>query len=182
MQEFLGTIQLLRKRVAPNNLRHAVVNQSCVAQTPDNRRVRLDTSRPPLDMRPYRFYNDPIFIIGCIAYALNRWCFKPLIPLEFLHSYFNDLWLIPCALPPVLWLHSRLGLRPRDTPPSVSEVALHLVGWSIICEWIGPRLITHATADPMDILAYAIGGLVAVLWWSRDAVYADPHPLAPIRS
>lgn len=116
-------------------------------------------------MTSFRYVRDPLFLLSCIAYAVNRWLIKPHLHHGFFHSYFNDCWLIPCALPPVLWLHRRLGLRNDDRPPQVSEIIFHLVFWSVFFEWIGPRFISRATGDPRDVLAYAAGAVVAGLWW-----------------
>ena len=55
-------------------------------------------------MPRFRYLGDPLFLTGCAAYAGNRWLIKPVIAWPFLQGHFNDLWLIPCALPPVLWL------------------------------------------------------------------------------
>lgn len=119
-------------------------------------------------MRPFRYLRDPLFIVGCFAYAINRWLVKPHVHTGFFHSHFNDCWLIPCALPPILWLHRKLGLRPHDAPPQVSEILFHLVFWSLLFEWIGPKFVPHTTGDPLDALAYAAGALVAGLWWHHE--------------
>src|ERR1044071_2652684 len=119
-------------------------------------------------MRPFGYLRDPLFILGCTSYALNRWWIKPHAHAGLFHSYFNDFWLIPCALPPVLWLHRRLGLRTHDAPPRISEIVLHLAFWSLLFEWVGPRFLAHATGDPGDALAYALGALLAGLWWHRQ--------------
>jgi hypothetical protein len=118
-------------------------------------------------MRRFLYCRDPLFLIGCVAYAFNRWVLKPHTTSHFLHGYFNDLWLIPCALPPILWLHRRLGLRGDDGFPRVSEIALHLVFWSVLFEYIGPKIMPHTVGDPFDVLAYAVGAVVAGLWWHR---------------
>src|SRR5439155_1017652 len=47
--------------------------------------------------------------ISPIAEAAHRWGLKPRLHSLFLHGYFNALFLIPCALPPILWLHRRFG-------------------------------------------------------------------------
>ncbi len=98
---------------------------------------------------------------------MNRWLLKPHLRVEFLHSHFNDLWLIPCALPLVLWLHRQLGWRADDAPPRWGEIALHFVVWSLLFEVIGPHLM-RVTGDPLDVLAYAAGGLGAGLWWESS--------------
>jgi hypothetical protein len=121
-------------------------------------------------MRRFLYWRDPLFLIGCTAYALNRWLLKPHLASRFLHGYFNDLWLIPCALPPLLWLHRRLGLRANDDFPRLSEIALHFAFWSFLFEYLGPKFMPHTVGDPLDVLAYAAGAIVAAIWWrSRDA-------------
>ena len=125
-------------------------------------------------MPRFTYLRDPAFLAGCALYALNRWVFKPLCPGPFLHGYFNDLWLIPCALPAVLWVHRQLGLRSHDAMPRPAEIALHLVTWSVICEAIGPALVRGACGDPWDVAAYAAGAVLAGLWWNRPQRQAAP--------
>ena len=116
-----------------------------------------------------------LFWIGCAAYAVNRWVLKPIDPNPFLHSHFADLWLVPCALPLILYLHQRMGWR-DDGPPTRAEIVAHLLPWSVLFEWVGPHFWPHATADAWDVVCYATGGLIAWLWWHRA-----PRP-APIRA
>jgi len=118
-------------------------------------------------MRRFRYLADPLFLAGCAAYTINRWGLKPLIHSLFLHGYFNDLFLIPCALPPILWFHRRFGLRNHDDPPRLTEISFHLIVWSILFEWIGPNLMRHSTGDPLDVAAYATGALLAFFVWQR---------------
>ncbi len=51
--------------------------------------------------------------------------------------------------------------------PKAGEIFAHLVGWSILFEFIGPRVMRHATGDGWDVVAYAAGGLVSFVWWHR---------------
>lgn len=120
-------------------------------------------------VRSFRFHRDGLFLAGCAAYLLNRLLLKPHVHSAFLHSQFNDLWLIPCALPLVLWFHRKLGWRGAEAP-SLLEVIGHLLLWSILFEWLGPHLIRHATGDPLDVACYWIGGLAAWAWWNRAAL------------
>ena len=119
-------------------------------------------------MRRFLYLRDPLFLVGCAAYAINRWLVKPHYPSGFFHGTFNDLWLIPCALPPILWLQRKLGARNHDLPPTMREVVFHLVFWSVLCEWIGPYLSSRATGDPDDVFAYAIGAMLAFCWWRKE--------------
>jgi hypothetical protein len=126
-------------------------------------------------VKPFGFWRDQLFLTGCAAYAVNRWLLKPHCRLPFLHSHFNDLWLIPCALPLLLYVHWRMDLR-HDRPPTIGEVTAHLAIWSALFEWWGPRLLPAATGDGWDVLCYWVGGLAAWLWWNRAAIVRRPLP------
>src|SRR5579862_8807965 len=117
-------------------------------------------------MRSFSYLRDPLFLLGCVAYAINRWLLKPHFTSPFLHSYFNDLFLIPCALPPMLLLQHWAGLRPEFQPTRLREIFFHLAVWSVLFEYIGPRICAHAVGDPWDVVAYSVGAIVAAIWWS----------------
>ena len=135
---------------------------------------------PSAKMPRFHYFRDAMFLLGCMAYGINRFFIKPHALPGFMMFHFNDLWLIPCALPPVLWLHRRLGLRSQDVPPQLGEITGHLVFWSLLFEWIIPQ-ITHASGDPADVAAYAAGAVIAGLWWNRllrgHQRGRSPHPL-----
>ncbi len=115
----------------------------------------------------FRYLRDGLFVTTCSLYALNRWVLKPRIHSLFLHDHFNDLLLIPCALPPLLLMQRWLKLRLHDQPPSAAEIGLYLLVWSILFEWIGPHIMPWTVGDPWDVVAYVVGGVVAGLWWHR---------------
>ena len=127
-------------------------------------------------MRAFRYLHDPLFLSGCAAYALNRCLLKPHLHSAFLHSHFNDLLLIPCALPPVLLAQRWLKLRFHDEPPRAGEIIFQLLIWSILFEWIGPHFMPHTTGDPLDVAAYVAGGLLAGLWWQRHQLLPRHAP------
>jgi ubiquinone/menaquinone biosynthesis C-methylase UbiE len=115
-------------------------------------------------VRRFGYVFDPLFLICCSLYAANRWLIKPHSHIVFFHSWFNDLWLIPCALPPVLLVQRWLGLRIHDEPPTAGEIAAHLVGWSILFEVIGPHIM-RTVGDPWDAVAYTFGAVVGFICW-----------------
>ena len=88
-----------------------------------------------------------------------------------MRSYFNDVLLIPCALPWVLWGHALLGWRDWDRRPTGAEIVGHLAVWALIAEGLGPRLFAHAVADWGDVAAYAAGACLAAFWWR----FSCPH-------
>jgi hypothetical protein len=110
-------------------------------------------------------------------YAFNRWVMIPRVHSPFLRYHFNDMLLMPCALPPLLWFQRLLKLRDHDDMPTVGEIGLYLFVWSILFEVIGPHIMKRATGDPWDVVAYVVGGIGAGLWWHRHKVaeFARAH-------
>ena len=118
-------------------------------------------------MKRFRYALDPLCVAACALYALNRFVIKPHVGPGFFHSHFNDLLLIPAALPFLLWIYRILGWR-HDAAPDAREVAWHTVLWAAICEGVGPLVFSrYGTADWLDVVAYAAGAAVAWMIWSR---------------
>ena len=116
-------------------------------------------------MKRFGFVFDPLFLICCALYATNRWWIKPHFHSAFFHNWFNDLLLIPCALPLLLLIQYWLGLREHDGAPTFWEVASHVIGWSILFEVIGPHLLP-TTGDPLMRQLTQLAGL----WHGRGGV------------
>ena len=125
-------------------------------------------------MRTFRYGLDGLCLAACAAYGLNRWVLKPWWGGTFLHDYANDLLLIPAALPWVLWMHRRLGLRRDDRGPTGWEILLHLTLWSVLFEVVGPRFV-KVTADVWDVVAYTAGAGAAGWWWNRGGAFRPCH-------
>ena len=96
---------------------------------------------------------------------VNTGVLAPLVGGVFLRGYFNDLLLIPCALPWVLWLHYGLGWRSRSAYPSGAEIWGHCLVWGLVAEGLGPQLFAGAVRDVLDLAMYTIGAAVAHVWW-----------------
>ena len=122
---------------------------------------------PGLTLKAFPYLRDPLFVAACLLYAVNRWAVKPHVHDGFLHGQFDDLLLIPCALPPLLLAQRWLKLREHDRPPAFSEIALHLTIWSILFEVLGPHILAGTVGDPWDVVAYVAGGIFAGFWWNR---------------
>lgn len=118
-------------------------------------------------MRRFAYARDPACLLAIAAYATNRWLVPATWKGPFLRGHFDDLWLIPAALPLLLWLQRLLGTRHHDEPPRWAEIFAALAVWTLAAEVVAPHLTTRAVADPGDVAAYAAGALVAVLWWHR---------------
>jgi ubiquinone/menaquinone biosynthesis C-methylase UbiE len=127
-------------------------------------------------VRKFRYLLDPLCLLACGLYVLNRFLFREAWPTPFFLNHFNDLLLIPSALPPVLWVQRRCGVRKTDIAPQWGEIFLYLIIWSLVAEVIGPQLFPWVTGDWRDVVAYAVGGFVAGLWWN---VLGDHHAQRP---
>ncbi len=114
--------------------------------------------------------------MSCLAYAGNRWLLKPVSHSAFIQGSFNDLLLIPAALPLLLWVERKLGLRTHDRPPTVGEIGAHWLIWSITAEVVAPHLFAGSVGDIRDVIAYAVGAVVAGCWWNRH-VFARNRPI-----
>ncbi|HEY0551410.1 MAG TPA: hypothetical protein VGF13_17530 [Verrucomicrobiae bacterium] len=128
-------------------------------------------------MKRFRYVFDPLCLACCALYALNRWGIKPHTHLALFRFWFNDLLLIPCALPPLLQVYRWLQLRTHDRRPTAAEVFGHLIFWSALFEWAGPHLVRGTTGDWRDVLAYAVGGLAGFACWRirrRDELCESP--------
>ena len=127
---------------------------------------------------PFQYWRDPLCIAACTAYAVNRWLLKPHFAMgPFMRGHFADCLLIPAALPLVLWIQRRLGLRTHDGMPDGGEIFLHLAVWAFIAEGIGPWLTHHGTADWWDVASYFGGAAVCyVLWHGEKSLAARREP------
>ena len=121
-------------------------------------------------MRRFRYLGDGLFLASCSLYIFNRWLVKPLAGPDSLFAWwFNDLLLMPCAVPLCLWLERRLALRGHDRPPTGAEIVFLWALWSVLFEILGPGWFPGATGDWIDVAAYAAGGIFAWAWWNRPA-------------
>lgn len=122
-----------------------------------------------VSVKRFRYGRDSLCLGALSLYALNRWVLKALMVSSFLSGQFNDVLLIPAALPLVLWVQRGLRIRKHDRPPAWSEIGLHFLVWSVVCEGIGPWWFHHGTSDPWDVIAYAMGAGAAGFWWNQPA-------------
>jgi hypothetical protein len=116
-------------------------------------------------VKRFRYLRDPLCVAACVLYLINRAALRGHVGGMFLRGHFNDLLLIPAALPLVLWVQRRIGVRDHDARPRWSEIGLHLSVWAIAAEWLMPHLTARATGDWRDVIAYAAGAMVAGCWW-----------------
>lgn len=120
-------------------------------------------------MRRFRYGLDAVCLLACGLYAACRWLLQPHLAGTVWQGHATDFLLIPAALPPMLWVQRRLGLRAHDGFPTRDEIILHLAAWSITAEVVAPLMFRSATGDWLDVPAYASGALVAWGGWTLAA-------------
>ncbi len=129
----------------------------------------------------YRLTRDPLFIGGWCLYfglaAVQQWLSVP----AWIVAYGRDVLLVPCVLPILVILLTRMKIR-APSPPTIVEIFLAVLIWSIMFELLGPEFFDHAVADLYDILAYCAGGIIAGFYWhfcKHDRDYSDSNQSKP---
>jgi hypothetical protein len=116
----------------------------------------------------FRYLRDPLFLACVAIYFVNRWVLKRTWDAGFVHAHLNDLICIPFCVPIMLGVQRKLGLRPHDASPRTHEIVVPLMLWSLVFEVWFPTVVRFQgrfVADPLDVLHYALGALVAAVWW-----------------
>jgi hypothetical protein len=117
---------------------------------------------------PFLYLRDPLFLFCVLTYFVNRFILKSIWTSGFVHEHLNDLICIPFWVPIMLFTQRRLGFREGDGPPTPGEIVIPLIIWSWTFEIILPAtgwLGEWCVADYLDILYYALGALLAGLFW-----------------
>jgi hypothetical protein len=111
----------------------------------------------------------PLVVGAALAYGsgqlARRWLHWPLPPL--LAAYLSDLLCLPLMLSVALAMHRLLICRTGTLPRSWVVAAWLAV--SVWFEGLLPLWSVQATADPLDVVAYALGGLIFQRWLNRSA-------------
>ena len=116
----------------------------------------------------------PLVLAGAGLYLLSAAHKRKVVgPWPFwspwLTSYLADALALPLALTLALWLMRRFYFRnPAFVLPTPWIVSTWVV-FSLWFEGLLPYFSTNATADPLDVVAYALGGLVFWRWLNRPA-------------
>lgn len=137
---------------------------------------------------PFRYVADPVCLASLWLYLTNRLILKPLdLGGVISRHYLNDLLCLPLLLPMILYAQRRIGLRRHDSPPRTWEIVQHWLVFSIVFEVVIPRFpqLFRSTADPLDVVAYLVGGAIAAAFWTVTAArapieHADQAARAPL--
>jgi len=110
---------------------------------------------------------DPIFLGAVFVYTINTILIRHFgLSITVSRYYLNDFFLVPCTLPPILFILSIMKVRRRNQPATAIEVFLCLIVWSVMFELVGPQISEKATPDILDVLAYWLGGISSWFLWN----------------
>ncbi|WP_052732229.1 hypothetical protein [Hymenobacter terrenus] len=120
-------------------------------------------------MRRWPEFRQPLFVGAVLlygAYQLSRWVLHVPLPLV-LTSYLADLAALPVLLSLALTAQRRLG---NHSPSFVFPDSWLLAAWLFVSVWFEvllPHFSAQAVADPLDVVAYALGTLAFRRWLNR---------------
>ncbi|MET4106176.1 hypothetical protein [Hymenobacter sp. UYP22] len=113
----------------------------------------------------------PLFWICALLYlfsCVNRYWANWHLPAS-INSHLGDLLNLPLELTLVLWVMRRFYFR---QPSFVLPVSWIVATWLVDALWfelLMPYFKPSMTADWLDVVAYALGGLVFWRWMNRPA-------------
>lgn len=125
--------------------------------------------------RPMRYSrNDLLFFVCSIVFLLHQYGQKQqglIVPL--LDSYLDPLLCLPIVLHLMTWEHRFVYRRRQYVMPRITILG-YLVLLSLLWEFILPHWNEKMTADPWDVLCYALG---AFLYDALAKPYRYPRKL-----
>jgi len=100
-------------------------------------------------------------LISALIYLVNRGIMIPgdHVP-AFFRDYLGDILALPIYLPLSFYLSLRLDIVPENFQFSHLHILGAVILFSIIFEGIIPAIDQSSTRDPLDILAYLLGGFI----------------------
>lgn len=100
---------------------------------------------------------SPWFLIAGVAYLILLILKKTGVYFVGLSDYGADLLAMPVALSIALWVIRRSSSEQKTYRLSWTLIASGVVIFSVLFEGLFPLLSERFTADPIDVVAYALG-------------------------
>jgi hypothetical protein len=112
-------------------------------------------------MKKGKNVRHPVFIMSCILFLGHQLIQKGFgIDIPFIHSYLDDLLVMPIILTLILVERRRFfGWGENFTFSALETVGL-VLGFSLLFELAFPYLSSKFTFDWYDFIAYGLGGII----------------------
>lgn len=102
---------------------------------------------------------NPWFIAACLGWAIVFTLRRLGLPLPLFNGYINDLFAIPVIATLGLWFQREFIIKNSYYVLSPLHVIFIVIYVALIFEGLLPHLSKTYTADWVDVLLYAVGGL-----------------------
>lgn len=115
-------------------------------------------------------FKHPIFIFASLMFWINQYLEKSLgLFVPFYHAYGDDLMAMPVVFGICLQLMRWVHPAKEELIFSKTNILVGLAYFSIVFEIILPRISEVYTADPLDVLCYALGAWVFMKFMNKPA-------------
>jgi hypothetical protein len=103
-------------------------------------------------------------LVAALLYFINSWfLISRYNEINFLRDHLGDMLALPVYLPLTLYLAMRLDIVKSSFKFSAVHVLISTILFSLIFEGFLPSFVESSTRDPMDGLAYLMGGVLVYL-------------------
>lgn len=103
-------------------------------------------------------------LVAAFVYFINRWfLISTYNEIDFFHDHLGDVLALPVYLPLSLYAAMSLDLVKPSFKIKTVHVLISTLLFSVIFEGFVPSLVESTTKDPMDGLAYLMGGVLVYL-------------------
>lgn len=111
----------------------------------------------------------PFFEATLVVFILNQLMESRGIYIPFVHSYLDDLLVVPIMLGGILVFQQQITYRNPAYVFSVGHVVVMVLMLSWYFEWYAPGRKDNHYGDPWDVLAYTIGGVFFYIYQNKPA-------------
>ncbi|HLU90748.1 MAG TPA: hypothetical protein VKZ51_13000 [Cyclobacteriaceae bacterium] len=104
---------------------------------------------------------NPFFILSCVLFWVNQYLEKVRqIFIPFVHSYLDDLLLMPVALGITLQIYRWIHPAKEKFAFTKVQIAVAVIYFSILFEGLLPLWSDLYTRDLLDVVFYSIGAVL----------------------
>jgi len=101
-----------------------------------------------------------LFLFLILIYVAGRILRSEKIIIPWINSYLSDVLCLPIILSLIQFLIQKYIIRNPGYRLGIYHIILTIVYFSLVFEWYLPKHNPHFTYDPLDILAYSLGGVL----------------------